>query len=55
MYLSDFKGPIVSYFSAALSYEQRLFFLVTFFIVIAYTSPNPTRAWRETNPIHRNG
>ena len=27
--LSNFKGPIVSYFSAALSCEQRPFFLVT--------------------------
>ena len=27
--LSNFKGPIVSYFSAALSCEQRSFFLVT--------------------------
>ena len=29
--LSNFKGPIVSYFSAALSCEQRPFFLVTNF------------------------
>ena len=27
--LSNFKGPIVSYFSAALSCEQKSFFLVT--------------------------
>ena len=27
-YLSNFKGPVVSYFSAALSCEQRPFFLV---------------------------
>ena len=27
--LSNFKGPIMSYFSAALSCEQRSFFLVT--------------------------
>ena len=27
--LSNFKGPIVSYFSAALSCQQRPFFLVT--------------------------
>ena len=27
--LSNFKGPIVSYFSAALSGQQRPFFLVT--------------------------
>ena len=27
--VSNFKGPTVSYFSAALSCEQRLFFLVT--------------------------
>ena len=27
--LSNFKGPIVSYLSATLSCEQRLFFLVT--------------------------
>ena len=29
--LTNFKGPIVSYFSAALSCEQRPFFLVTGF------------------------
>ena len=27
-YLSNFKGPVVSYFSAALSCEERPFFLV---------------------------
>ena len=32
--LSNFKGPIVSYLSAALSCEQRPFFQISFLLVL---------------------
>ena len=59
--LSNFKGPIVSYLSAALSCEQTSFFLVT--LVFSETllsedgsevesrKPAKSRASQETNPI----
>ena len=65
-YLSDFKGPIVSYYSAALSCEQWPFFLVTRLFLetlfplvksdrlykskVESGKPAKTRASQETNP-----
>ena len=59
--LSNFKGPKVSYLSAALSCEQRPFFLVTllFFrniVVLRDPKVNPVNGadrdhCRKTNPI----
>ena len=65
--MSNFKGPIVSYFSAALSCEQRPFFLVTrlfseillSFVIVKSLNKSrlesgktaKTRASQGTNPI----
>ena len=65
--LSNFKGPIVSYFSAALSCEQRPFFLVARLLsemLLSFVKsdrlkkfkvesgkPAKTRASQGTNPI----
>ena len=55
--LSNFKGPIVSYFSAALSCEQRPFFLVTrlfskilLSLVIVKSDPLTSQ---KLNPVNR--
>ena len=58
--LSNFKGPIVSYLSAALSCEQRPLFLVTllfsetllsFVIQSGILKTGQRRVSKETNPI----
>ena len=49
--LSNFKGPMVSYLSAALSCEQRPFFLVTLHFSRGRASTNQTSPVKHS-PSH---